>query len=232
MDGLNKSAFDTKIVWQKVKNHFNIESQHDLLDHCYAKFDKAFFASLCASLAESANQGDPLCVHLFTEAGRFLAKSAWALLPKVCDGLLENGVFSVVCVGSVWKSWHLLEPGFTKEINARELRFDLKMLRLTQSMAIGAAYIAADAIKFDLPRNYANNYEIFHRYGKATKAHTTNGTTTANGIGQTNGTNGTNGTHGTNGTNGTEHKKTQNGTMSDGTATNGVAKKCPSIAVV
>lgn len=208
MDGLVKSAFDTKVVWQKIKNHFNIGSQHDLLDHCYAKFDKAFFASLCASLAESANQGDPLSVHLFTEAGRFLAKSASALLPKVCDDLLENGEFSVVCVGSVWKSWHLLEPGFSKEINSTERRFGLKLLRLTQSMAIGAAYIAADAIKFDLPRNYANNYEIFHRYERWTKP-------------QTNGT--TNGQ-----TNGTDHAKTNGTTV----ATNGVTKKCPSVTVV
>lgn len=227
LDGLNKSTFDTKIVWQKIKNHFNIETQHDLLDHCYAKFDKAFFAGLCASLSESANQGDALSVHLFTEAGRYLAKSASALLPKVSDDLLENGEFSVVCVGSVWKSWHLLEPGFSKEINATERRFGLKMLRLTQSMAIGAAYIAADAIKFDLPRNYANNYEIFHRYGRWTKQQangTTNGTASAIANGSSNGQ-----------TNGTEHTKV-NGAKSNGSAAaaaiNSVTKKCSSITVV
>lgn len=227
-DGLNKSAFDTKIVWQKIKNHFNIESQHDLLDHCYAKFDKAFFASLCASLSESANQGDALSVHLFTEAGRFLAKSAVALLPKVCDDLLENGEFSVVCVGSVWKSWHLLELGFSKEINATERRFGLKMLRLTQSMAIGAAYIAADAIKFDLPRNYANNYEIFHHYGRWAKPQT-NGTSNGTSLGATNAT--ANGS--SNGeTNAAEHTKS-NGALSNGSsAINSVTKKCSSITVV
>lgn len=225
MDGLNKSTFDTKIVWQKIKNHFKIESQHDLLDHCYAKFDKAFFASLCASLSESANAGDPLSVHLFTEAGRFLAKSAWALLPKVSDELLENDEFSVVCVGSVWKSWHLLEPGFSKEIDATERRFGLKLLRLTQSMAIGAAYIAADAIKFYLPRNYENNYEIFHRYGRWVKPQT-NGTSNGTTNGHSNGTK-TNGQ-----TNGTEHTKA-NGTLSNGSAAaKGVAKKCSSITVV
>lgn len=221
MDGLNKSEFDTKIVWQKIKNHFKIETQHDLLDHCYAKFDKAFFASLCASLAESANQGDPLSVNLFTEAGRFLAKSASALLPKVSDDLLENGVFSLVCVGSVWKSWHLLESGFSKEINTTERRFGLKLLRLTQSMAIGAAYLAADAIKFDLPRNYANNYEIFHRYEQRWTKPQTNGTNNGQTNGQTNGT--TNGQ-----TNGTEHTKS-NGTAA---AINAVTKKCSSITVV
>lgn len=214
MDGLNKSVFDTKIVWQKIKNHFNIESQHDLLDHCYAKFDKAFFASLCASLSEAANQGDELCVHLFTEAGRFLAKSACALLPKVSNELLVDGEFSVVCVGSVWKSWHLLEPGFSKEINTTEHRFGLKMLRLTQSMAIGATYIAADAIKFNLPRNYANNYKIFHRYGRST-------------IPQTNGKMNNGQTNGT--AHGTEHNNTK---ANANTATSGITKKCSSITVV
>lgn len=29
-------------------------------------------------------------------------------------------------------------------------------------MAIGAVYVAADFIKYDLPRDYSHNYEIFH----------------------------------------------------------------------
>lgn len=166
-DNLVKSPYDTSAVWAQIKKHFSIKTRHDLLDHCYANFDKAFFASLCAKLSEAADAGDQLSLHLFEEAGRFLAKATVALLPHVSEKLIQNGDFNVLCVGSVWKSWHLLKHGYSKEIaQSATLPFGLNLLRLTQAMAIGAAYIAADSIKFNLPRNYSHNYEIFHHYQK------------------------------------------------------------------
>lgn len=192
MDNLHPSSFDISVVWEQIKSHFKIEKQHDLLSHCYANFDKAFYASLCASLAQSADAGDPLALHLFFEAGRYLAKSTLALLPKVDRKLLLNGDLNVVCVGSVWKSWHLLEPGFSQEINTTEHTFGLNLLQLTEAMAIGATYIAADSIQFDLPRDYSKNYVIFHHYRKysAENGHTnghSNGTSDnhTNGIDKT-----------------------------------------------
>jgi len=169
IDGLNKSPYDISAVWRIIKSYFNVETRHDLLDYCYAKFDKAHFAGLCANLADAGRDGDLLCIHLFEEAGRYLAKATLALLPRVSDKLVSNGDFSVVCVGSVWKSWDLLKSGYSKEIVKGDYAFGLNLLRLTQAMAIGAAYIAADSIKYDLPRNYSNNYEIFHSYPKTTK---------------------------------------------------------------
>jgi len=169
IDNLNKSPYDITTVWGLIKSYFSVETRHDLLDHCYAKFDKAYFAGLCANLAEAGRNGDPLCIHLFEEAGRYLAKATLALLPKVSDKLVYNGDFNVVCVGSVWKSWDLLKAGYSKEIVKGEYPFGLHLLRLTQAMAIGAVYIAVDAIKYNLPRNYSNNYEIFHYYPRTKK---------------------------------------------------------------
>ena len=73
---------DTKFVKQQILQHFQIKNKFGLLEHCYSKFNKAFYAGLCAKLAAGAiNQADPLCLHLFKEAGRLLGEFAAALLP-------------------------------------------------------------------------------------------------------------------------------------------------------
>lgn len=166
-DNLNKSPHDTSVVWQKIQEHFNVQTRLDLLDHCYAHFDKAFYASLCAKLAQAAENGDALSMHLFDEAGRYLAKATLALLPEVSKDLIIDGSFNVVCVGSVWKSWHLLKNGYTKEIAKRNFAHGLNLVHLTEAMAVGATYLAADAINYNLPRDYTKNFEIFHHYASA-----------------------------------------------------------------
>ena len=187
-DGLVHCPYDTSTVWELIKTHFNVETRFDLLDHCYAKFDKAFYAGLCAKLAAAARNGDALCRHLFEEAGRFLGKATTALLPRVNPQLVLDGTFNIVCVGSVWKSWDLLKIGYLREVSKCDVNFGINLIQLTQAMALGAVYIAADHIKYDLPRNYSNNYEIFHYYHKTKAAYTeaspakhTNGATLKNG---------------------------------------------------
>lgn len=161
---MNTSPYDTSVVWQQIKDHFKVETRLDLLDHCYAKFDKPFYASLCAKLAKTAENGDSLSKYLFDEAGRFLAKATLALLPKVSKELIVAGSFNVICVGSVWKSWHLLKNGYSKEITKRNFPYSLNLVQLTEAMAIGATYIAADAVDHPIPRDYSKNFEIFHHY--------------------------------------------------------------------
>ncbi|XP_031632696.1 N-acetyl-D-glucosamine kinase isoform X1 [Contarinia nasturtii] len=229
-DKLVLSPYDTSAVWQQIKKHFNIETRHDLLDHCYAKFDKAHFASLCEKLSNLASAGDELCIHLFEDAGCFLAKATMSLLPNVSDKLLTNNNLNIVCVGSVWKSWNLLKTGFSNEIAKATNKFGLNLIILTQAMAIGAAYLAADSINFDLPRNYSHNYDIFQyippNNGIKTNGVHTNGTYTNGNSAKKIFTNGslTNGksnrtTNGkTNGTtngksNGTTNAKYTNGTI-------------------
>lgn len=219
-------------MWAQIQKHFNIENRYDLLNHCYANFDKAFFASLCEKLSYLAIKGDELCLYLFEDAGRFLAKATAALIPNVSDQLLVKGNLNIVCVGSVWKSWHLLKGGYTKEILKSSNRFGLNLITLTQAMAIGAVYLGSDAINFDLPRDYSHNYDIFqyfppnnnklngvvHTNGVATKTHNglsynlngnTNDNTNGNANGNANGNTNTNGT-----TNGTVKGKHTNGLKS------------------
>lgn len=164
MDGLNISPYPIDTVWELIKSHFSVETRADLLDHCYAKFQKSVFAGLCARLANASEQGDELSKYLFRQAGIQLAKATLALIPKVCPTLVKTGDLNIVCVGSVWKSWHLLKEGFLAEIGNGSFNFGLKLLRLTELMALGAVYIGIDAKKYDMPRDYSKNYEVFHYY--------------------------------------------------------------------
>lgn len=177
-DNLAPSPYPTTVVWNLIKSHFAVETRVDLLEHCYARLRKSFFAQLCVQLANAACNGDQLCLNLFEEAGRCLAKAMMALLPKVSNDLTKSGDLAIVCVGSVWKSWHLLRKGFLSEIGTKSFPFGLKLLRLKQHMALGAVYLGVDAINCDMPRDYSKNYEVFHYYHEKAQnngVHCTNG---------------------------------------------------------
>lgn len=163
-DNFEKCPYDIANVWELIKSHFNIQHRRDLLEHCYAKFDKSFYARLCQKLAVAAHDGDELSLSIFTDAGRQLARSIAALLPRVDQELIKEGFLSIVCVGSVWLSFDLLKEGFLKELSRHSICYELRFKKLKESMAIGACYLAADSIKFDLSRDYSKNYEVFFSY--------------------------------------------------------------------
>lgn len=183
MDNYVKCPHSTTIVWGLIKEHFSVDNRNDLLPHCYQTFEKSFFAKLCQKLSVAAKAGDALSAQVFTDAGQALARSVKALLPNVSPELTKSGELSIVCVGSVWKSWELLRVGFLKELSTVSIDYAISMATLTQTMALGATYLAADAINFDLKRDYAKNCEIFYRYsqGKATNGQGTNGGVIKNG---------------------------------------------------
>ena len=71
----------------------------------------------------------------------------------------------IVCVGSVFKSWDLLKPGFTETLGIgsedppKLARFSA--VRLTVPSALGAALLAAPSITSD----YSKNLEIIYSHG-------------------------------------------------------------------
>lgn len=168
-DRMHRCVHDVQPVWRLIREHFGVDTQADLLAHCYANFEKPRYAGLCERLAEQAAAGDALCVQLFRDAGEALARATVALLPRVSDDLVRagQGALQVVCVGSVWNSWPLLRDGFIGGImswqtNSDSLRYDLRLLQLTQHMALGAVYMAVDSVEDTVPRRYEDNYRVFH----------------------------------------------------------------------
>lgn len=174
-DNLEKCQHDTSLVWSLIQKHFSIKSRADILEHCYGKFQKAFYSGLCLKLSQGAVEGDALCVQLFRDAGRQLAKMVHALLPHVSAELIKSGFLNIVCVGSVWLSWELLKSGFTTELSRHSLAYELRLMKLTQSMGNGAAYLAADSVHIELSRDYSKNYELFFKYTACSTNGKTNG---------------------------------------------------------
>ncbi|GIY53467.1 n-acetyl-D-glucosamine kinase [Caerostris darwini] len=163
-DNLVKCPYDTSKVKELMLQHFKVVDKFGILEHCYANFNKTSFAGLCAKLAEAAfKDKDPLCCHLFYEAGRYLGAMAVALKPKVHKDLLESETgLPIVCVGSVFKSWPLLEKGFVAGIEKHYKKCTL--MTLTNSSAIGAAYLGSKATGFELPMDYSKNTSILYTY--------------------------------------------------------------------
>ena len=77
--------------------------------------------------------------------------------------------------GSVWKSWELLKPTFIAALSApfhvvppgrpeggRVVSF--RLLRLTQTSALGAAWKAAREAGVDLPLDFAANTEVIYAH--------------------------------------------------------------------
>lgn len=152
-------------IWEVVKEHFKVESFVDLLDIFYTHFDKAHIAGLCKKIAVGANEGDKLCIHIFTEAGSYLAQALSAVIPKAAEELVtQEGGIHILCVGSVWLSWSLLKAGFITYLKKHTDIQKLSLMRIKTTMAIGAAYMAADKYNIDLPRDYTKNYDIFYTY--------------------------------------------------------------------
>ncbi|XP_001358601.3 N-acetyl-D-glucosamine kinase isoform X1 [Drosophila pseudoobscura] len=178
MDSFEKAPAPITKTWALIKEHFSIETRYDMLPHCYAKFDKPFFANLCKKLAQNAEDGDELALILFREAGVHLARMITALLPNVHKDLVQTGELNVVCVGSVWSSWNLFQGAFTKELSKQSIKFNLKLVRITKSSAYGACYLGADSAAFNLPRKYSDNFTVLHTIPKGGKAPTGNGVAT------------------------------------------------------
>lgn len=152
-------------VWELVKQHFQVQDITALLQPFYSNFDKAFIASLCKSLAGLAHKGDKLARSFFEEAGRDLARALAAVIKKASPKLTDrHGGIHILCVGSVWLSWDLLQFGFVDYIEKEANIKQLSLMKLTTPMSVGAAYMAADKCKLPLQRDYERNYTVFYKY--------------------------------------------------------------------
>jgi len=170
MDNLIPTTLDTTHVHRIMCDYFNVGDQKAMLKHLYSEFKKDVIAGMCRELAKCARvNGDPLCCSAFHAAGHFLALHILALLPKADKALFSEDVgLKVVCTGSVWKSWDLLQEGFMEGLHstshdAGKLN-KLTLLSLKKPAAFGAVYLGAKKAGYRLPVDLAQNATVFFQH--------------------------------------------------------------------
>lgn len=168
-DNLVKCPHDLSKVKELILEYFKVNDKIGIIERCYVNFDKTSFAGLCTKLAQAAKEEkDPLCCSLFYDAGKVLAQMVVALRPKVHKELLEmKGGLPILCVGSVFKSWPLLQQGFIDGIGNHYTKYTL--MTLNCSSAIGAASLGAKAIGIELPLDYEKNTSILYSFDSTKK---------------------------------------------------------------
>lgn len=178
-----KTVFDTKDklappphdithVRKAMEEYYQVSDLMGMLPHLYTNFKKSYFAGFCKTLAEGAEAGDALCQYVFTQAGRVLAKHVDAVLPAAQESLLNGDLgLPILCVGSVWKSWNLLKPGFTEVLNkvASSDKFKgrfrgYSLLVLQQSSALGGASLGAQTFGEKITMDYIANAKVFYQH--------------------------------------------------------------------
>ncbi|XP_072488402.1 N-acetyl-D-glucosamine kinase isoform X2 [Notamacropus eugenii] len=169
MDGLQASPHNIDYLKKAMYNYFQVSDRMGLLNHLYRNFDKSKFAGFCRKVAEGAYEGDTLCRYIFEKAGELLARHILAVLPKMHVMLFHGPLgLPIVCVGSVWKSWELMEEAFVSTLT--EGRYVQKafskftLLKLKYSSALGGASLGAQFIGKVLPLEYNNHVDIFFEH--------------------------------------------------------------------
>lgn len=169
-DNYNVCPHDTKQIRSIICRHFKLPSESHI-GSFYLNNDKKRFASLSKALYNSTKENSDDAINaIFKEAGLLLAKKIVALLPKVDQDTLDAGL-NIICVGSVFNSWDLLEPGFV-ELLSKHLK-NFRLLKLKYSSAVGAAKFGAQQAGHQLPIGQAT--ELLYAYSATSSGYLANG---------------------------------------------------------
>jgi N-acetylglucosamine kinase len=166
---------DVKKAHDLMLEYFGISDKDGMLDVFYKHFDKAKIAGFTKALAEAAtNTRDEFCREAFYSAGIHLGSMARTLAPRLRQKSSKNGDVdnvAIVCVGSVWKSWPLLSQGFIEAATAPFADVfgsghikSFRLLQLTETSAVGAAWKGAQLIKHDLPLKFSTFTRTLFEY--------------------------------------------------------------------
>ena len=96
-------------------DYYKVTSKNELVSQMYPpKFNKDYFAGFCkilADLARDKNNPDEFSKFIFYEAGMNLAGHIVSFR-DFYEKEFPDGEVDVICEGSVWNCWDLLEGGF------------------------------------------------------------------------------------------------------------------------
>uniref|UniRef100_A0A095AIM2 N-acetyl-D-glucosamine kinase n=1 Tax=Schistosoma haematobium TaxID=6185 RepID=A0A095AIM2_SCHHA len=145
-DKIIDTTYNLDNVRRVIYAYFNVENNLELLQHFYTNFSKNKIAGLCEHFSQIARTGDQLAKDVFHDAGVQLAQHVRAALYYcVMDSMSSNQNLTVVCCGSVFKSWDLIRDGFKDFLKPSEdskWTGTLELVQLKHSAAYGAARLS------------------------------------------------------------------------------------------
>ncbi|CAH8543256.1 unnamed protein product [Schistosoma mattheei] len=145
-DKIIDATYNLDNVRRVIYAYFNVENNLELLQHFYTNFSKNKIAGLCEHFSQIARTGDQLAKDVFHDAGVQLAQHVRAALYYyVMDSMSSNQNLTVVCCGSVFKSWDLIRDGFKDFLKPSEdskWTGTLELVQLKHSAAYGAARLS------------------------------------------------------------------------------------------
>eukprot|EP00041_Stephanoeca_diplocostata_P031432 m.978453 g.978453 ORF g.978453 m.978453 type:complete len:344 (+) comp23958_c0_seq1:143-1174(+) len=159
------SRDDIKWIRHQMNEYFDVAKRTDMLKHLYSDFDKTKFAGFAGRVVAGANEGDKVCTHVFRHVGVDLARHIVAIAPSISPSMTTSEGWSgvdIVCTGSVWKSWDHLHDGFLATIDAADLKLGFRLLKLTASPAVGAAYVATADAGIEMPVDFSANAVLLY----------------------------------------------------------------------
>ena len=159
---------DVTAVHAAMLSYFGVTDKDGMLDVFYKDFSKARVAGFAVKLAGLASPpiGDPFAASICATGGAHLGRAVRAMAPSARTGPGDVTGLTVVVVGSVWKSWPLMQEAFTAAATAPfsgsaapgELKsFRLVQLREGVTSALGAAWAGAARAGVTLPADPTSN---------------------------------------------------------------------------
>eukprot|EP00033_Pygsuia_biforma_P001429 GCRY01001613.1.p1 GENE.GCRY01001613.1~~GCRY01001613.1.p1 ORF type:complete len:350 (+),score=69.80 GCRY01001613.1:204-1253(+) len=154
--------------------YFKISTLRELIPIFYKKFEKSYIAGFGKCVAEAAMHGDKACVCLMEDAGFKLGLCIKAILPKVNSELFDpDHGLQIICAGSVWKSFPLLQEGFIRGVynnidNRGAFLPHFHLVTVARASSVGAASLGCvKAGLGHLPLDYAaNQNSLFHYHAE------------------------------------------------------------------
>jgi N-acetylglucosamine kinase len=160
---------NTSAACSAMLRYFSLSEPAGMLDVMYgAGFKKDAVAGFAVEVSALGQAGDRFCAGVMARAGRELGAHLRAMVKRRAAGSAGGSAgagagggapaggsagagagggapappLSIVCVGSVWKSWELLKESFVRAACAGGAVTAFRLVRLTESSAVGAAWQA------------------------------------------------------------------------------------------
>ncbi|KAL0208485.1 hypothetical protein P9112_011072 [Eukaryota sp. TZLM1-RC] len=134
------SKHSCTLLQELLLHHFSLSDLPDILSMFYRSFNKGKIAELAKDISNLARKGDPLSISLFQDAGKELGKMLVAVLSQLDNAGHKVPAVDVLAVGSMWKSFDLIESEFLKYVNA-QFNVGLSIFKPKITAAVGAVLL-------------------------------------------------------------------------------------------